>query len=143
MRRAAPGRRYHTRVVRDAQHVEARTAAANSGSMKYVTYSGETVLTTDGVGTAIVEYARALVADKSTDVVDIPVVLNHAEATASLLIGPASPLIVVEAENHEMALKDTTAIERMHAKMAALGPHRARPSESPAPGQYASDFDDL
>jgi hypothetical protein len=111
--------------------------------MKYVSYLGETVLTTDGVGDAVVEYARALVADKSADVVDIPVVVDNAEATASLLIGPGSPLMVVNAKNHEMVLKDETAIARMRAKIAALGPHRARPSESFVADQRALTFDYL
>lgn len=111
--------------------------------MKYVSYLGETVLTTDGVGDAVVEYARALVADKSADVVDIPVVVDDEETTASLLIGPASPLMVVEASDHETPLKDDLAIARMHARMAALGPHRARPSESFIADQRALSYDFL
>jgi hypothetical protein len=99
-------------------------------TMKYLSYLGETVLTTDGVGDAVIEYARALVADKSADVVDIPVVVDDEEMTASLLIGPSSPLMVVEAIDHEKALKDDQVIARMHALTVALGPHRARPSES-------------
>jgi hypothetical protein len=111
--------------------------------MKYLWYLGETVLTTDGVGDAVVDYAKALVADKSADVVDIPVVVDHAECTASLLIGPASPLIVVEAIDNEMSLKDTTAIARMRAKIAALGPHRARPSQPPIADSTDLSFDYL
>lgn len=111
--------------------------------MRYLSYSGEKVLTTDGVGDAVVAYARALIADKSADVVDIPVVLDDEESTASLVIGPGSPLIVVEAQNHEMELKDATAIARMRAKIAALGPHRARPSESFVADERALTFDFL
>ena len=101
------------------------------------------MLTTDGVGDAVVAYARALVADKSADVVDIPVVVDNVEEIASLLIGPGSPLMVTKAINHEMALKDETAIARMRAKIAALGPHRARPSESFIADQRALTFDYL
>jgi hypothetical protein len=111
--------------------------------MKYVAYLGETVLTTDGVGDAVVEYARALVADNSADVIDIPVVVDNSEETASLLIGPGSPLLVVKAANNERPLRDATAIARMHAKIAALGPHRARPSESFIADQRALTFDYL
>jgi hypothetical protein len=111
--------------------------------MKYLSYLGETVLTTDGVGEAIVAYARALVADKSADVVEIPVVLDEEESTASLLLGPSSPLMLVEAQDHEKVLKDETAIARMRAKMAALGPHRARPSESFVSDQRALTYDFL
>ena len=111
--------------------------------MKYLSYLGETVLTTDGVGEAVVEYARALVADKSADVVDIPVVLDEEESTASLLLGPGSPLMVVEAQDCEKVLKDANAIARMRAKMAALGPQRARPSESFIADHRALNYDFL
>ncbi|HEX4443056.1 MAG TPA: hypothetical protein VHZ81_05755 [Galbitalea sp.] len=111
--------------------------------MKYVAYAGETVLTTDGVGDAVVAYARALVADKSVDVVDIPVVVDEAEATASLLIGPGSPLLVVTAADHELSLRDETAIAKMRGKIAALGPHRVRASESFIADQRALTFDYL
>lgn len=111
--------------------------------MKYLSYLGETVLTTDGVGNAVIEYARALVADKSADVVDIPIVVNDEETTASLLIGPSSPLIVVEADDHEKALDDDLVIARMHALTLALGPHRARPSESFVADQHALTYDFL
>ena len=111
--------------------------------MKYGASLGETVLTTDGVGDAVVEYARALVADNSADVIDIPVVVDDSEVIASLLIGPGSPLLVVDAVNGERPLKDETAIARMRAKTAALGPHRARASESFVADQRALTFDYL
>ncbi len=100
-------------------------------------------MTTDGVGDAVVDYARALVADKSADVIDIPVVLDEQESTASLLLGPGSPLLIVEAQDHEKVLKDETAIARMRAKIAALGPQRARPSESFGADQRALTYDFL
>jgi hypothetical protein len=98
--------------------------------MKYLSYLGETVLTTDGVGDAVVELTRALMADGSADIVDIPVVVDNEESVASLLIGPASQLIVVSCRDEERTLKDQPAIAWMRARIAALGPHRARPSES-------------
>lgn len=111
--------------------------------MKYVSYLGETVLTTDGIGDAVVQYARALVADNSADVIDIPVVVNNAESIASLLIGPVSPLLVVEADDHEVALRDEMPIARIRAGIAALGPHRARPSEWSLADQSVLTFDFL
>jgi len=110
--------------------------------MKYLSYLGETVLTTDGVGEAVIAYARALVADRSADVIDIPVVVDEEESTASLLIGPGSPLMMVEATDGEKVLADETSIARMRAKIAALGPHRARPWEGfvTDQGELAYDF---
>ena len=86
-------------------------------------------MTTDGVGEAIVDYARALIAENSADVVDIPVVLDDEELTASMVIGPSSQLLVVPSHDAEVALRDELTIARLRAKTAALGPHRVVPSE--------------
>jgi len=96
--------------------------------MRILSYSGESVLTTDGVGEAVVNYARALIADHSTDVVDIPVIFDDEEITASMVIGPASQLMVVPSRSREFALRDELTIARLRAKTAALGPHRIVPT---------------
>lgn len=75
----------------------------------------------------MVDYARALIAEKSADVVDIPVVIDDEELTASLVIGPTSQLIVVPARTREFRLRDELTIARLRAKIAALGPHRILP----------------
>jgi hypothetical protein len=98
--------------------------------MRIVSYSGESVLTTDGVGEAVVDYARALIADNSTDVVDIPVVFDDEEVIASMVIGPASQLIVVPAKVNDFRLRDELTIKRIRAKIAALGPHRILPTQA-------------
>jgi hypothetical protein len=98
--------------------------------MRILSYSGESVVTTDGVGEAIVDYARALIADNSADVVDIPVVFDDGELTASMVIGPASQLLVAPSHDADVVLRDELTIARLRAKTAALGPHNVVPSES-------------
>lgn len=108
--------------------------------MRIVSYSGESVLTTDRVGEAVVDYARALIAENSTDVVDIPVLVDDEELTASMVIGPASQLIVVPAHDHEVPLRDEMTIARLRAKIAALGPHRVIPTDAPPADELSYDY---
>jgi hypothetical protein len=111
--------------------------------MRIVSYSGESVVTTDGVGEAVVDYARALIADNSADVVDIPILFEDEELTASLVLGPASQLIVVPAHEVDVELRDEMTIARLRSKTAALGPHTVVPSESETPDIAALAFDFL
>jgi hypothetical protein len=111
--------------------------------MRILSYSGETVVTSDGVGEAIADYARALIADNSADVVDIPVVFDDQELTASMVLGPASQLMVVPSHDPEVELGDEMTIARLRAKTAALGPHTVVPSEEIAFGRDESTFDFL
>jgi hypothetical protein len=111
--------------------------------MRILSYSGESVVTTDGVGEAVVDYARALIADKSTDVIDIPILFEDEELTASLVLGPASQLIVVPSHEIDVELQDEMTIARLHTKTAALGPHTIVPSMSETPDAAAMAFDYL
>jgi hypothetical protein len=108
--------------------------------MRILSYSGASVVTTDGVGEAVVDYARALIADNSTDVVDIPVLFEHEELTASMVLGPTSQLIVVPTHDREVPLRDELTIKRLRAKIAALGPHRARPTDCLASDGLSFDY---
>jgi hypothetical protein len=111
--------------------------------MRILSYSGESVVTTDGVGEAVVDYARALIADNSTDVIDIPILFETEQLTASLVLGPASQLIVVPSRETNVELRDEMTIARLHAKIAALGPHIVVPSESETPDTAVLAFDFL
>jgi hypothetical protein len=98
--------------------------------MRILSYSGESVVTTDRVGEAVVDYVRALIAVNSTDVVDIPVLFDERESSASLVLGPTSPLMVCPCHDVDVDLQDDLAIARMHARAAALGPHEVVPLAS-------------
>jgi hypothetical protein len=109
--------------------------------MKVLSYSGESVVTTDGVGSAVRDYTRALIADNSADVVDIPVVLDDQELVASILLGAASPLLIRPSTAEDRVLGDELTIARLHAKIDALAPHIAAPLDDRE--QPAGDFDYL
>jgi hypothetical protein len=111
--------------------------------MRILSYSGESVITTDRVGEAVVDYARALIAENSTDVVDIPVLFEDEEMTASMVLGPASQLIVAPAHNHDAELRDELTIARLRAKISALGPHRVLPIDSAHLDHEELNFDYL
>ena len=111
--------------------------------MRMLSYSGESVVTTDGVGEAVVDYARALIADNSADVVDIPVLSDDEETTASMVIGPSSQLIVVPLHSVEVKLRDEMTIARLRAKTAALGPHKIVPTDSETVDNEGAPFDFL
>jgi hypothetical protein len=111
--------------------------------MRIVSYSGESVVTTDRVGEAVVDYARALIAENSTDVVDIPVLFDDEELTASMVLGPGSQLIVVPTRNREVLLQDDLIVARLHAKIAALRPHAVVPVDAEYLDCEEQDFDYL
>lgn len=109
--------------------------------MRTLSYSGESVVTTDGVGEAVVEYARALIADNSADVVDIPVMLADQELVATLMLGPSSPLLMVPAACADVALGDELTIARLRAKAAALAPRAVVPMDEGEPVGEETEFD--
>jgi hypothetical protein len=111
--------------------------------MKLLSYSGESVVTTDAVGDAVVEYARALVAENSVDVVDIPVLEDRAESVASLVLGPMTQLLVRPARAENVALRDQPAINQLRSKLAALAPIQIKPSHASPWDLWAIDYDFL
>jgi hypothetical protein len=111
--------------------------------MRILSYSGESVLTTNGVGEAVVDYVRALIAENSSDVIDIPVLLDDEELTASLVIGPSSQIMVAPSRDRDVALRDELTIARIRSRIAALGPRRAFPTEAGPSASDDLDYDDL
>ncbi len=111
--------------------------------MRILSYSGESVVTTNGVSEAVVDYTRALIADNSADVVEIPVLFDDEELTASMILGPSSQLIVVPSHGVDVELRDEMTIARLRAKTAALGPHTVVATESEIPGNAGLAFDYL
>jgi hypothetical protein len=111
--------------------------------MMILAYSGESIVTSDRMGNAVVDYARALVTRNAADVVDVPVVLNEAVATARLLIGPTSQLIAVPADEAEVPLDDAVAIAEIEARIEAMEPHRLVMSKASPWDQFALVYDFL
>jgi hypothetical protein len=115
--------------------------------MKILSYSGESVLTSDRIGDAVIDYARALAAENAADVIDIPVVDEggaglDGQGTARLLIGPTSQLIIVPA-HRDVLLRDAAELEALRAKIDALSPSRIMASDDQAWWEDELGFDFL
>jgi hypothetical protein len=111
--------------------------------MKELSYSGESMVTTDAIGDAVVEYARALASHDSADVVDIPVIADHTESVASLMLGPGAQLLVRPAHTKNVSLRDAEAIDRLRRRLASLTHSSIRPVTPSAWGALAIDYDFL
>jgi hypothetical protein len=111
--------------------------------MMILAYSGESIVTSDRMGNAVVDYARALVTRNAADVVDVPVVLHREQATARLLIGPTSQIIALPAGDAEVALDDAIAIADIEARIEAIEPHRLMMSNASPWDQFALVYDFL
>jgi hypothetical protein len=117
--------------------------------MMILAYSGESIVTTDRMGNAVVEYAKALVAGNQTDVIDVPVALESGQAVARLLIGPTSQLIALPVGATNLAISDRTVIEddsalaEIEQRMHAMGPHSLRMSAESPWDQFALVYDFL
>jgi len=94
-------------------------------NMKILSYSGETVVVSDRMGDAVVDYARALAAESAADVVDIPVADGDGTATARLLIGPSSQIISIPSHEPDVDLADGDIVDELRSRIRALAPERS------------------
>ncbi|MGV9194413.1 hypothetical protein ACQ143_08725 [Microbacterium sp. MC2] len=65
--------------------------------MKDILIAGHRILTTDDVADAVIGYARALVSNGATDLVEFPTLYNGEAGRCTLLLGTGS-LAVVDAD---------------------------------------------
>jgi len=90
--------------------------------MKHIHYDGSTITTGDDIAEAVVEYAAALGANGGTDTVHVPTFDAHGTATTStILIGPASQIVVSDAEEDELEPEDEHFVGRLREASAAAG----------------------
>ncbi|PZE88591.1 hypothetical protein DEJ00_13600 [Curtobacterium sp. MCLR17_039] len=84
--------------------------------MKYIQYDRSTILTSDDVADAVIEYAAALAGGSRADTVAIPAVAaDGTMTTTKVLIGPSSQLVVEDAEEDELEREDTVFVARLRA----------------------------
>jgi hypothetical protein len=111
--------------------------------MKMLSYSGESVLTSDRVGDAVVDYAQALAAHNAAAVIEIPVADALGRSTARLLIGPSSQILSVRVHDAEVDLEDDDAVATLLAKIRELTPGRMAVSNDDGPRTGESELDFL
>lgn len=109
--------------------------------MKYIHYDSSTILTSDDVADAVIEYAAALSGGDRADTVAVPAVApDGTRTTTKILIGPASEIVVEEAEEDELEADDAQFVARLRAAARTFGHaepiHAAeRPTEDEARGE--------
>jgi hypothetical protein len=82
--------------------------------MKYIHYDAASIMTGDAIAEAVVAYAAVLGANGRTDTVHVPTMDEHGIATtATVLIGPASQIVVDDAPDDELEPEDPAFIERL------------------------------
>ncbi|MFG6504368.1 hypothetical protein [Microbacterium sp. P05] len=82
--------------------------------------SGVTLLTTDAVGKAVIEYASALAAGKLTDVIRIPVVVSGTARMCDVLLQPTAAIAHINDGAFETTIDGADmAVEDIHNRMRA------------------------
>jgi hypothetical protein len=90
--------------------------------MKYIVYGENRVMTGDAIAEAVIAYAAALGQNGTTDIVDVPTSDEHGSvATAELLLGPASQLMIETAPDDELEPEDEALVAELVRRAAAVG----------------------
>lgn len=90
--------------------------------MKYVVYGDNKILTGDAIAEAVLAYAAALGENSTTDIVEIPTSDEHGTAaTAEVLLGPASQIMVESAPDDELEPEDDDLVQELTRRTAEVG----------------------
>jgi hypothetical protein len=96
--------------------------AGRSTQMKHIRYDSATILTSDDVADAVIEYAAALSGGDRADTVAVPAVAHDGTMTTTkILIGPSSELVVEDADEDELELENDEFVERLRAAAQSFG----------------------
>jgi hypothetical protein len=90
--------------------------------MKSIHYDGSTLLTSDDVADAVIEYAAALSGGDRADTVDVPCVGDDGTMTTTkILIGPASEMVVEDADDDALETTDDQFVARLREAAETFG----------------------
>lgn len=91
--------------------------------MKKVTYAGSEFLTGDDITLALLDCSQALAEAGEAETVSVPMVEDDGTiGTVTVLIGPASQIVVKDAHVEVDELVDATAVARLNAIQRRLRP---------------------
>jgi hypothetical protein len=91
--------------------------------MKYIHYDGSAILTGDAIAEAVAQYAAVLGANGRTDTVHVPTVdWDGASTTATMLLGPASQIVVDDAPDDLLEPDDDGFVQRLRDAAEHVGP---------------------
>ena len=92
--------------------------------MKTIHYDSSAILTGDDVADAVIEYAAALSGGDRADTVEVPAVAEDGTMTTTkILIGPASELVVEDADDDELETEHTEFVQRLRSAAKTFGHH--------------------
>lgn len=84
--------------------------------MKYIQYDRSTILTSDDVAEAVIEYAAALAGGSRADAIAIPTVAaDGTMTTTKILVGPSSEILVADADDDELEVENGEFVARLRA----------------------------
>lgn len=91
--------------------------------MKYINYDGSVIMTGDRIAEALADYAAVLGANGRTDSVHVPTVgADGSVESTTVLVGPASELVLTAAPDDELDIEDRDFIRRLRDAAANAGP---------------------
>jgi hypothetical protein len=103
--------------------------------MELIHYAGGELMTGDAIAKAVLDYAKALALNDSSDEVEIPIRHEDGSAgTAQLLIGPASQLVAETINTDLDDISDDGLVDLLERSVARLADPRPVFDDSPLTG---------
>lgn len=113
--------------------------------MDRVSYVGESLLTGTAIAQALLDYAQALAEVGSSGTVEIPVLdANGNAASARLLVGPASQLVITTIDTALAEIEDAELVAHLESitkELRAIGGPAQHPHvEAVPPSAHSIEF---
>lgn len=100
--------------------------------MKTIIYAGGELVTGDDIAAALLRYGEALAESSAAETVEIPVLEADGSRTiATVLIGPASQIMMVEAHTDFEELVDPDSVRRLDEGARSVRPEAVAEHERP------------
>lgn len=110
--------------------------------MRRIVYAGTSFLTGNDLAESLLDYARALAAQGSSDTVFLPARTASGQVElVEIVIGPASQLVSEPADLEGPEIVDANAVAELRRRSAATGPYRPMSEQPPVgPGPVLDDL---
>ena len=107
--------------------------------MRRIYYSSGNLLTGDRTAKAVLDYASALAKRETSDTIRIPIVTEEGSiGTAHMLVGPASQLMTVTADERAHEVDDEDTLIELERRTAGL----LRPEGQPVAVEDLTEIED-
>jgi hypothetical protein len=109
--------------------------------MREIRYVDGSVVVSDAMSDALLDYSRELARKSIADVVDVPVIFDGHDDNVKMLLGPASQLIDLPSSATGVQ-DDSSAVEEIRRRSESLRPHSALPDDT-SHTDYDEDVESL